>query len=529
MFCRRLSIFLVFIFSALSLLSDEGKTRKHLQTGMGSWYPSSKKSLNAMLDGYFAQAATKKLDGRIVGIVSPHAGFIYSGQCAAKGYKYLEEVPNLERIILLGVSHRGGFEGACVSDFAYNSTPLGTIPVDTKITTELAGEKYFMVDEDVMQYEHSLENQLPFIQKMMGDKKYKIVPVLFGALPKRGFEPVAEVIKRYVDERTLVIASSDFTHYGRRFGYVPFTKDVKNNLRKLDMGFVEHICRLDFENYWNYKRKTGITACGFVPVGVLINIFSDGNCKGALIDYYTSGDLTGDFSTSVSYASIVITRSAGPEAEPKKPQSPAKKEESKPSRKVEKNSPVALSLDEQKTLIRIARDALKRYIGEGIYPEVNENKYDITENLKRETGVFVTLKEHGRLRGCIGNLVGMGPLYLGVRDNVISAASRDPRFPAVRKEELNHIEVEISVMTSPLRIDDYRKIRLGTDGVIIKQGRAQAVYLPQVATETGWDLDEFLSHLCRKAMLDPSAYKNSRNMEFYIFQAQVFSEKELSK
>ena len=284
---------------------------------------------------------------------------------------------------------------------------------------------------------------------------------------------------------------------------------------------------MDFDGYWDYEQKTGITACGFAPMGVLINIFNDGNHKGTLIDYYTSSDLGGDYSTSVSYASIIITRSSKAAPAPKKTQTPVKKKESGHSGEVEKDNPAGLSLEEQKTLIRIARDTLKSYIGEGKLPEIDDQKYKITENLKKKMGVFVTLKKDGKLRGCIGYLTGLKPLYLGVQDNAVSAAVRDRRFRPLAKEELEKIEVEISVMTPLQKIDDYKKIRLGTDGVILKLGRLQAVYLPQVATETGWNLDEFLSNLCKKAMLPPSTYRESKAVEFYIFQAQVFSEKEL--
>ena len=160
-----------------------------------------------------------------------------------------------------------------------------------------------------------------------------------------------------------------------------------------------------------------------------------------------------------------------------------------------------------------------------INPEDLDKKYSLSKNLEVVTGVFVTLKKKGHLRGCIGSIIGREPLYLGVRNNAVNSAVKDYRFPNVRETELKDIDIEISVMTPLQPLDDYKKIRLGTDGVIIKKGHYQAVYLPQVATETGWNIDQFLGHLCQKAGLPPNSYTEA-GMEFYIFQAQVFGEHE---
>lgn len=189
--------------------------------------------------------------------------------------------------------------------------------------------------------------------------------------------------------------------------------------------------------------------------------------------------------------------------------------------------PAALDKKEQKALLEIARKTLEIYLEDGKefpLPEL-EKTYPISENLKDSTGVFVTLKKKGQLRGCIGSIVGTAPLYIGVRDTAIKSAVRDYRFPPVKKDELKSLEIEISVMTPLQKIDDYKKVRLGIDGVILGQGSQRAVYLPQVATETNWDLDTFLGNLCQKAGLPFDTYKKSKEMEFYIFQAQVFREK----
>jgi len=188
-----------------------------------------------------------------------------------------------------------------------------------------------------------------------------------------------------------------------------------------------------------------------------------------------------------------------------------------------------LSNKEKKTLLSIARQTLENQF-KGNYKVLKEveNSFPITPPLREKSGVFVTLRKQGDLRGCIGTIIGMEPLWEGVRNNVLKSAFQDPRFPPLRESELEKVEIEISVMTPLQKIDDYKKIRLGTDGVIIRKDYHQAVYLPQVATETGWNLDQFLGSLCQKAMLPASAYK-SGGMEFQIFQALVFEEKEMEK
>lgn len=508
----RIVIFLVFFLLCLAAVAAEERARDYLVTG--NWYPSSKSALDRMLDQYFGKAQAKKVPGKIVGLVAPHAGFVFSGQCAANAYKQLEKMPHINRVILLGVSHRGGFRGACVSDFTSNATPLGKIPLDTKITASLAKQKHFRVNNRIMQYEHSLENQLPFLQRALKNRPFKIVPILFGHLQPTDFAALAATIKKHIDEHTLVIASTDFTHYGANFGYTPFKKDIKNNLTKLDMGMIGRVLALDIDGYVRYMKETGITMCGFSPVGVLMKLFADGKHRGMLMDYYKSGDASGDYSFSVSYASILVTRGKNPGSA-----SPATKE------KAERSSNMALSQDEKKTLLAIARASLAEFLEKKQLLEGIENKYTLSEALKVETGVFVTLKIGGHLRGCIGSLVGNAPLYLGVRNNAIRAGISDHRFPQVQKSELEKIDMEISVMTPLQKTADYKKIRLGTDGVLIQKGRYQAVYLPQVATETGWGLDRFLSQLCLKAGLPAAAYK-SPGMDFYIFQALVFGEKD---
>ncbi len=473
-------------------------TRGYLKSG--NWYPAEKETLLKDMDEYFAGVEDVGIDGRIRGIVAPHAGLAYSGLCSAQAFGQLKDVTSIDRVILLGVSHRGQFYGACVSSFDFDETPLGKLEVDREVTGKLGREMFFKVDNRIMELEHSIENQLPFLQKVFARQKIKIVPILFGSLRKEHFKAMAQTIGKFVDDRTLVVASSDFTHYGSNFGYVPFTGDVKDNLARLDLGMARAIETLDFSSYYKYRQDTGITMCGFTPVGVMMHLFKPQKYHGKLLSYYKSGDFTNDYSVSVSYASIVI---------------------------IDGSVQLTLTDAEKKNLIRLARRTLENHFNDAGVPGDSDlqKEYAISDNLKRTAGVFVTLKKDGRLRGCIGTIIGSDPLYRGVMQNVLKSALHDPRFSPVTKGELGEIEIEISVMTPLQLIDNYKSIRLGTDGVIIRNGNRQAVYLPQVATETGWNLDQFLGSLCRKAGL-PVAALRDKDTEFYIFQALVFHENE---
>jgi AmmeMemoRadiSam system protein B/AmmeMemoRadiSam system protein A len=516
------AVILLALVSTPLISKEKKKVREYLTTIR--WYPATSQGLNEMVGGFFKNAKLKKVPGKIKGIISPHAGLSYSGQCAANGYIQLETLDDIERVILLGVSHRSGFYGAAVSDFDYNSTPLGLLTVDTEITAKLAKAKMFKKSNSTMQNEHSLENQLPFLQYVLKKKKNehcKIVPILISYLDRKDYKKIAAVIKPYVTDKTVVVASTDFTHYGSSYGYTPFRKNIKNNLKRLDMGMIDCIRRMDLGCYFKYKKETKITMCGFAPVGVLMSIFDEEGHIGTLTDYYKSGDRGNDYSFSVSYASLVISKHKATAAKMKnqaKTGIPSFKED---------NGPMKLNEHEKKALLTMARQTIEDHFkGKTTAMEAYEKKYKLSAKLKEKTGVFVTLKKKGHLRGCIGTIIGREPLSSGVRNNALKAAFEDPRFGSLKEKELAAIDMEISVMTPLQKLDDYKKIRLGTDGVIIRKGYNQAVFLPQVATETGWDLDRFLGQLCRKAGLAYDAYR-SPDMDFFIFQALVFDEKEL--
>ena len=181
-----------------------------------------------------------------------------------------------------------------------------------------------------------------------------------------------------------------------------------------------------------------------------------------------------------------------------------------------------LSKKQKNTLLKISRESLEVYVLRG---EILDFKI-IAKELEENNGAFVTLRKNKELRGCIGQIISDNkPLWQVVRDMAIAAGTEDARFSPVSEDELGFLDYEVSVLSVPERCDDWRNIKLGTHGVIINKGIYSGVFLPQVAIETGWDLEEFLSQLCnQKAGLAVDAYKNDLDIELKIFTAQIFKE-----
>jgi len=243
----------------------------------GQFYPASPPELERELKRFLSAVPPQEIPGKIAGLISPHAGYAYSGGVAAFGYKTLEG-KGFKRAIVLAPSHRVGFRGAALPAYDAYKTPLGTIPIDKEICRQLARNDLYAILPQAHEGEHSLEVQLPFLQETLGE--FSLIPI--------------------------IIASSDFTHYGYSFGYVPFRDNIKENLKKLDLGAVDKIEKMDAEGFSAYVARTGATICGRCAIGVLLDALPL-NARGKLLKYETSGDLTGDWSHCVSYVSMVFT------------------------------------------------------------------------------------------------------------------------------------------------------------------------------------------------------------------------------
>ncbi len=475
------------------------KVRKAILAGQ--WYSSDKADLENTINDYFSKVPPPPLPSEPCAIIVPHAGYVYSGATAAYGYNTIRD-RKINRVIILAPSHRVGFEGISIADADYYETPLGKIKMDRKSCDHLLRNDGFSTVAGVHDKEHSLEIQLPFLQKSL--KNYELIPLVVGHILTEKLEYYANIIKQYIDNKTVIIVSSDFTHYGNNFGYTPFEDNIEENIKKLDMRAFEMIKSMNVQSFIDYKNRTGATICGYQPIALLMKILPP-QISVKLLHYDTSGNITGDFRNSVSYMSIVFF-----------------KEDKKESNKMNSSEETILTTEEQDFLLNLARKTIKEKITTG---SVNDSIIDyekITPALKEFSGLFVTLEKNHQLRGCIGYIEGIKPLYKAVIDNAVSAATRDPRFHPVEKDELKDLHIEISVMTPLKEVESYEDIIVGKHGVVLTKKGRQSVFLPQVAPEQGWDRDEMLTHLAMKAGLPANGWKE--NCNFKVFEAQIFEE-----
>lgn len=450
----------------------------------GGFYPAERDVLGEMVEG-FLKTGTKTTERKIRGLIAPHAGYVFSGLCAGKGYKEIED-KDYKTVIILGISHQYPLNKPVVSAFKEYETPLGTVPVDTEMIKEIMKyDKDITNNEQAEAREHSIEVQIPFIQTIL--PKAKIVPIL-AAGGERDLSNLALALSKVISEKTLIVASSDLSHY-------PNYEDAN----KVDKETISML--VNFEKKAIIEKELNVASsnipglstylCGFYPVLVLIKTMRlIGIDKAREIFYYNSGDTPyGEKDRVVGYGSICFY-----------------KEE-------------YLTKAERERLLFIARNGLENYLKGGSIPEFKEK----SKKLLEKSGVFVTLHtKEGHLRGCIGYILPIKPLYQAVIDNAISAAVYDYRFPNVTHSELSSLKIEISVLTPPETIGSYTDIIIGKHGIILSKQGKSAVFLPQVAPEQGWTLEETLTHLSLKAGLSADAWK--RDCQFEVFKAEVFGE-----
>lgn len=467
----------------------------------GQFYSADPKALLRELDEFFSQSPVISSDKKIRVLIAPHAGYIYSGVVAANSYKAAGR-GQYSTIVLIGPSHFFDFPGISIWNKGDFRTPLGEIPVDEKFADDLIkSNPQFGFRPEVYEQEHSLEVQMPFLQKTFKD--FKIVPILMGRPDYQVCEGLAESLKQLIGDRDdiLIAISTDMSHY--------HTGDAA---RSMDQKTLEIIKDLNPQALWTQCLLRKSELCGFTSVVTGLLYANRQNIKDVeVLKYAHSGDVTGDNSRVVGYSAIVFRGNKSPA------------DDSLQLTAVD-STQNSLTPDQKKRLLQIARETIKAYLETGKTLEISEKDPRLLKN----EGAFVTLRKNGTLRGCIGQIIGREPLYLTVRDMAISAATQDPRFKPVDKEEFKDIEVEISVLSAPKVIRDVQEIQMGTHGVIIHRGPYHhGVFLPQVATETGWSREEFLSELCsQKAGLPTECWKDpSTTIE--IFTADVFEEKNL--
>ncbi|MCE9613507.1 MAG: AmmeMemoRadiSam system protein B [Lentisphaerae bacterium] len=468
----------------------------------GRWYPADAAALKAQLKRDW-DAAPIHTNRNWRALILPHAGYAYSGPTAMAGIKAASG-RSYRRVIVLGPTHRVSMPNLIsLPDATHIATPLGEAPLDLDVLRALAKDPMFRMIPAAQDDEHSVQIEIPLLQFAWHD--LALVPLVVGQLDAVAIRHAAAVLTALVDADTLVVASSDFTHYGPNYGYLPFTQDVAANLRQLDLGGYAFIAERDADGFLRYCHDMGATFCGRDPVAVLLAMLP-ADATAELLQYDMSGHITGDFENSVSYLAVGFTGAWSPRAAP-----------------LQEEAAMTLSETDRQALIEIARTTLQRHLLNQDAPLPADLGRTPSPVLRAPGAAFVTLtRPDGSLRGCIGDIIATVPLCESVRDNAIRAATQDPRFQPVTPMELPALHIEISVLTPPRPVTSFKEIELGRHGIILSKGRRRALFLPQVAPEQGWDLPETLTHLALKAGLPSDAWMDGA--EFQVFEAIVFGE-----
>jgi hypothetical protein len=461
----------------------------------GSFYPADANVLAKMVDGFLAKAAPPHLTD-VVALVAPHAGYEYAGQVAAYSYALLKG-RKFDRVVVIAPSHYEAFGFASVYDGAAYTTPLGQVPVDRAFAAKLASMSKLIklsgaghtVTQD--KREHALEDQLPFLQRVLG--QFQLVPIIIGDQSYETCRALGLALAKLMQgTNTLIVASSDLSHYH------PYDDAVRIDHKTLKA--IEEWDYLSMAR--NFEPDVNVwEACGGYPI-IAAMIASErlGASQAKVLDYANSGDTAGDKTRVVGYGAVAFVKAQAGGAVGE--------------------TPFSLSAREKDELLKIARQSVESEVRDGKQYEYSPPAG--LEALAQERGAFVTLKEHGQLRGCIGYVAPMKPLCITVRDVAMFAALRDSRFRPVTASELGALEYEISVLSPMRRVMDIKEIRVGTHGLIMKRGEREGLLLPQVPVEEKWDRSTFLEETCYKAGLPKGCWQDA-DTDIFRFTALVFS------
>lgn len=457
-------------------------------TQANRFYTGNPQELSQEVDSFLALHKNMPIYDSVRAIIVPHAGYYFSGNVAASAYMSIPNDKPFKRIFLLGPSHHEWLDGASVNTEAdYYATPLGNVKVDVETVQKLTdSNSVFSYYPKAHDREHCLEVQLPFLQRRLGNVP-PIVPIIISTNDFGKLKQIAEVLKPYFNEENLFIISSDFSHY-------PSYEDAYEvdalTGKAIETGKVDEFIATLEKNAVSGKRNLATSACGELAIATLM-LMMDTNCKVIHLMYQNSGDIDHhDHSRVVGYHAFAVVCTSG--------------------------KAFSLSSDEKRMLKKIAYESIKDSLeGKGI-----SRLSHLTDNLLAKCGAFVSLHKQNRLRGCIGHFGEDVPLHEIVAEMARAAAFEDPRFVPVSHEELDDIDIEISVLTPMRRIQSLDEFEMHRHGIYIRKGYRSGTFLPQVADEVNWTKEEFVSHCAQdKAGI---GWEGWRDAELYVYEAIVF-------
>ena len=497
--------------------SCNGQTREPVvrpATQANRFYEGNAQRLSQEVDSFLALHRGSADSRRVAALIVPHAGYYYSGNVAASAYMALNPKQPYKRIFLLGPSHHEWLDGASVNTQAdYYATPLGNVKVDretgmaltttdgtdlTDFDSAKESERVFFYRPEAHDREHCLEVQLPFLQRRLGDVP-PIVPIIISTNDFQKLSRMAEALKPYFTDENLFVISSDFSHYPTYED--AYEADGKTG-KAIESGDVGRFIAAIEENARSGKRNLATSACGEFAI-ITLMLMLDSNYEVKHLMYQNSGDIGDtDHSRVVGYHSFVIMRNGNDG-----------------NGRTRTNTDFVLSENDKKMLKEIALQSIKDSL-DGKSVSVRDSLMQNYPMLSKKCGAFVSLHKHGHLRGCIGHFGEDTPLYEIVAEMARAAAFEDPRFMPVSREELDDIDIEISVLTPMRRIQSLDEFELHRHGIYIRKGYRSGTFLPQVADEVNWTKEEFVGHCSQdKAGL---GWNGWRDAELYVYEAIVF-------
>lgn len=506
---KRYAVLIMFFFFFCFCGSTEAQRVKPYEWA-GHFYPQDRKILESDIQNLLDNVSVPFIKGDILGVISPHAGYVFSGRVAAFSYKIIEE-KDFDAVILMGPSHRYHFQGISVWPQGAFITPLGKLEVDADVAEELSKLDFIKTETKYFFGEHSLEVQFPFLKKVL--KNVKVVPLLFGEVSFKNLEQLSVALSAlYEKKKILVVVSTDLSHY------YPYKE-----ASRIDNKTIEYVREKDARALWVSHQLGEQRACGITPLISFLLYVKNQMGDVTVLHYANSGDVSKDKKRVVGYVSAVAHKKSFFKSSSHAGDAQRRKEKEQ-VREEERMSGYNVSQEDKRALLKIARMTLKKYLFDGTLPKIDVD----SEELQKKRGVFVTLKKGGELRGCIGRIVADKELYKVVQEYAIHAACDDPRFPHLKKEELDEVEIEISVLSPFQEVKTLDEIEVGTHGLLIHKGFHSGLLLPQVPAEYEWDKKTYLEHLCYKAGLPPDAYKEPDAI-LSKFTAIVFSENEFGE
>lgn len=480
------------------------------------WFPHNKEKLKSNIEDLFIQAKQyfdcEVKSPSIKALFVPHAGYEYSGICAASAYRKLlnNNLKNnlINKVIILAPCHFYNLDGIIIPHFEKYKTPLGTIEVNNEAIKTLSTYDIFINNRDAFKEEHSFKIQIPFLQYSISN--FTIIPLLVGNLSDSNKDIALKALSKIIDKKTLIVVTSDLTHYGKDYNYEKFNKNILYRIKQQDSEILKAILNQSQKEFKEAIASTHANICGKYPVKLFLDLIKSKILKDLsprLVCYYNSSQLKNakqnalsflenipdnKIQNCVSYASIIFT-----------------------------NQPLKSLPDEYKftnyeklELLNLSKNIIANSLN-------NKNKINellflpiLTPALLEARGVFVTLKTNdGQLRGCMGKITSPNSLIETVINMSKASAFEDSRFLSVRLNEVQKLTYEISILSKPKDIKSYKDIILGKHGIILTKDDGfgftySAVFLPQVPIEFGWDIKTTLSQLSKKAGLSKDAWKD---------------------